>query len=78
MWLLFGTYELLSHSDSYYFNNIGKALDLYSQHDKKLLVGDFNTEVSDVLSTFLCQHDLENFVKDKPCFKNVHNPGAID
>ena len=51
---------------------------MYSHYDKKLLVEDFNTEVSDVLSTFLSQHDLENFVKDKTCFKNGNNPGTID
>ena len=50
-----------------------------SHHDKKLLVGDFNTEVAeDVLSTLLYQHDLENFVKDKTCFKNANNPSTID
>ena len=45
-WLLFGTYHPPTQSDSYYFNNLEKALDLYSHYDKKLLVGDFNTEVS--------------------------------
>ena len=77
-WLLFGTYHPPSQSDSYYFNNLDKALDLYSHYNKKLLVGDFNTEVSDVLSIFLYQHDLENLVKDKTCFKNANNPSTID
>ena len=45
---------------------------------KKLLVGDFNTEVSDVLSIFLYQYDLENLVKDKTCIKNPNNPSTID
>ena len=57
-WLLFGTYHPPPQSDSYYFNNLDKALNLYSHYDKKLLVGDFSTEVSDVLSTFLYQHDF--------------------
>ena len=52
-WLLFGTYHPPTQSDSYYFNNLDKALNLYSHYDKKLLVGDFNTEVSDVLIIFL-------------------------
>ena len=77
-WLLFGTYHPPTQSDSYYFNNLDKALDLYSHYDKKLLVGDCNTEVSDVLSIFLYQHDLENLVKDKTCFKNANNPSTID
>ena len=77
-WLLFGIYHPPTQSDSYYFNNLDKALDLYSHYDKQLLVGDFNTEVSDVLSIFLYQHDLENLVKDKTCFKNANNPSTID
>ena len=51
---------------------------MYSHYDKKLLVGDFNTEVLDVLSIFLYQHDLENLVKDKTCFKNANNPSTIN
>ena len=47
-WLLFGKYHPPTQSDSYYFNNLDKALDLYSQYDKKLFVRNFNTEVSDV------------------------------
>ena len=78
-WLLFGTYHQPSQKDSYYFNNLDKALDLYSHYDKKLSVGDFNTEVSDnVFSTIPYQHDLENLAKDKTCFKNANNPSVID
>ena len=77
-WLLFGTYHPPTQSDSYYFKNLDKALNLYSHYDKKLLVGDFNTEVSDVLSIFLYQHDLENLAKDKICFKSENNPTTID
>ena len=77
-WLLFGTYHPPTQSDSYYFNNLDKALDLYSHYNKKLLVGDFNTEVSDAWSIFLYHHDLENLVKDKTCFKNANNPSTID
>ena len=76
-WLLFGTYHQPSQKDSYYFNNLDKALDLYSHYDKKLSVGDFNTEVSDnVFSTIPYQHDLENLAKDKTCLKNANNPLA--
>ena len=43
-----------SQSDSYYFNNLDKGLELFSHYDKKPLAGDFDTEVSDnVLNTFL-------------------------
>ena len=76
--ILFGTYHPPAQSDSYYFNNLDKAVDLYSHYDKTLLAGDFNTEVSDVSSIFLYQHDLENLVKDKTCFKNANNASTID
>ena len=62
----------------YYFNNLDKAFDVYSHYDKKLLVGDFNTEVSgNVLGTFLYQMTFENLVKDKTCFKNAKTPSTI-
>ena len=38
-WLFFGTYHPPSQKDSYNFNNLDKALDLYSHYDKKLSVG---------------------------------------
>ena len=64
-WLLFGTYHPPTQSDSYYFNNLDKALNLYSHYDKKPLVGDFSPEVLDALSIFLYQHDLDNLAKVK-------------
>ena len=73
--LLFGTYHPPTQSDSYYFNNLNA---LTVPMIKKLLVGDFNTEVSDVLSIFLYQYDLENLVKDKTCIKNPNNPSTTD
>ena len=74
-WLLFGTYHPQTQSDSYYFNNLDKALDLYSHYDKKLLVGDFNTEVSDVSSiTGLSDsHKLVLTVLKTTFFKNKPN-----
>ena len=75
----FEKYHPPSQKDSYYFNNLDKTFDLNSHYDKKLPVGDFNTEVSDnVLSTIFYQHDLENLVKDKTCFQNANNPSVID
>ena len=76
--LFFGIYHPPTQSESYYFNNLVKALDLYSHYDKKLLFGDFNTEALEVLSIFLYQHDLGNLVKNKTCFKNANNPSTID
>ena len=71
--LLFEKYHPPSEIVSYYFNNLDNALGLYSHYEKKLLVGDFKTKVSDFLSTFLYKHDLENLAKDKTCIKNANN-----
>ena len=58
-WLLCGTYHPPSQSDDFFFNNIDKALDTYSRYDKVLLVGDFNTEISEqCIESFLYMHEL--------------------
>ena len=52
-WLLCGLYSPPSQSDQYFFNNLGKALDVYSTYEKLLITGDFNAqEVRNVLIHF--------------------------
>ena len=79
-WLLFGTYHPPSQNDNFYFNNIGRALDIYTQkYDKILLAGDFNAEEEEVtLNNFMELYDLKNLVKEKTCFKSVVNPSCVD
>ena len=79
-WLLFGTYHPPSQPDSYYFENVSAALDIYTKfYNKILLVGDFNAEDSEpCLSDFLYKHECKNLVKDKTCFKSTENPSCID
>ena len=44
-----------------------------------MLVGDFNTEVTEYfIESFLYEHELSNIVKEKTCFKNIRNPNCID
>ena len=52
-WLLVGTYHPLSQNDHYFFENLSKAIDVYSHYDKVLLVADFNEEISEVCLDFL-------------------------
>ena len=76
-WLFCGCYHSPSQSGYYFFENIGKALDL--KHDKFMLVGDFNAEESEpCLSQFLYECNVKNIVKENTCFKNALNPSCID
>jgi len=52
----------------------------YSQdYERFLLIGDFNAEDTEqCLSEFLYEHNAENIVKDKTCFKSLNNPSCID
>ena len=65
-WLLFGTYHPPSQSDKEYFEQVGLALDVYSDYGKFLLTGDFNAEDSEsCLKDFLYHYDAKNLVKQK-------------
>ena len=79
-WLILGSYHPPSQRDEFYFDSIGRALDVYNaMYDKILLAGDFNAEEHETaLKTFLQLYDLKNLVKDKTCFKSPHRPTCID
>ena len=78
-WLLFGTYHPPFQADTYYFDNLDTAFDTYSSYEKCLLIGDFNTEKSEsCIDPFVYGHELHNLVKEKTCFKPVHNTSCID
>ena len=63
-----------------HLNAIDKAIDFYSKtYDKILIVGDFNTHVSDItLDTFCSMQNLKSLGKEPTCFKNPNNPSCID
>ena len=51
------TLRYLSQSGQYYFDNIDKALDVYFQYEKIMLVEDFNAEIGQkYFDDFLFQH----------------------
>ena len=52
-WLLFGKYHPPSPEDQYYHKNLDGTVDRYCQHDKTLLSGDFNFEISEVCDNYL-------------------------
>ena len=81
--LLFATYHsthpVYGMHDRDYLDEIGLALDVYSNYDKFLLAGDFNMEDKEtVLSDFLFEYKAKNLVKEKTCFKSIENPSCID
>ena len=79
-WLLFGSYHPPSQSDQYYFDCVGRALDIYNTtYENVLLIGDFNAEENEpCLNKFMSDYGLKNLVKDKTCFKSIENPSCID
>ena len=65
-WLLSGIYHPPSQSDKYFLYT---SLDVYSNYENILLVGDSNTQIGEktCLDTFLYQHELKNVNKEPTC-----------
>ena len=78
--LLLGTYHPPTQDKKFYFENIGRALDYYSQkYEKILLAGDFNANEEEInMSNFMQLYDLKNLVKENTCFKSIENPSCVD
>ena len=78
-WLLCGLYHPPSQKDQCLFDNIGKALDVYSTDEKVILGGDFNSQIGEnCIDTFLDEHNLQSVNKEPSCYKNPNNPSRID
>ena len=62
-----------------FFDSLDKAIDVYCNYEKIILVGDFNAKVRGTChGNFLFQHELQSVNKEPTCFKNTHNPSCID
>ena len=59
---------------------LSKCMDhYYTLYDNVILLGDFNSEVSEISMNNFCQlYNLRNLVKEPTCFKNLQNPSNID
>ena len=78
-WLLGRMYHPPSQPNQYFFTFLNKALDVYSNYEHFLLIGDFNTQIGEThLDTFLYQHELANINKEPTYYNNSENPGCID
>ena len=68
-----------SQSDQYFFDNLDKALEVYSTYEKVLIIGDFNAQEGEkCLDTFLYQNELKSLNNEATCYKNPNNASCID
>ena len=79
-WVLFGGYNCHKRNIGNYLDTLGLILEpLMSKYDSFLIVGDFNSEMSEQEMLDFCSiFSLHNLVKDPTCFKNPNNPSLID
>ena len=79
-WLLCCSYNPHKSFIVKHLNNLGNVLDRYlPTYDNLLIVGDFNSEVSESAMNEFCKtYNLGNLVKGPTCFKNPTNPSSID
>ena len=78
-WLLCGLYHPPSQKDQYFFDNIDKALDVYSTYEKVILGGTFVSQIDEnCIDTFMYQHNLQSINKEPSCYKNPNNPSCTD
>ena len=74
-----GLYHPPNQSNNYFYENIGNALDNYTQYYDYFLAGDFNNQESTIcLRNFLEEYEAKNLVKENTFFKSVSNPSCID
>ena len=81
--LLAGIYHskhpIYGTNDVDFFEQIGFALDVYSNYDTFLLVGDFNVQMGEsAMGDFLHEFGAKSLIKDFTCFKSTSNPSCID
>ena len=78
-WILFGIYRPPSQNTNYFFDEMGKAIDHYSNRCENFIkLGDFNIEEKQAeIKTFTEIYQLKNLIKEPTCFKS-DNPKCID
>ena len=75
-----GGYNQASETTSYFLDHVSKSLDkTMANYDNILILGDFNSTMSDVPMKNFCElYNLENLIKEPTCYKNPNNPSSID
>ena len=79
-WLLSRSYNPNANLIVDHLHCIGRGIDFYSsKYDSFIVVGDLNTEISDLfLEQFCASYNLKSLIKESTCFKSVDNPSCID
>ena len=79
-WLIMAGYNPDKKKIGHFLNIVGRELDkLVPQYDNLLLLGDFNSEISEEEMKNFCEaYDLTNLITEPTCFKSVENPSSID
>ena len=79
-WLLFGVYNPQKAGTSSFLEALGRDMDHYLPlYDNVILLGDFNSEVSEgPVDDFCSLYNLKNLIKSPTCFKSNANPSCID
>ena len=73
-WLRIGSY--CPHKEIIISNRLN---DLCTKYENIILIGDFNSEMSEeAMNSFCSIYNLKSLVHEPTCFKNIDNPSCID
>ena len=70
-WLLCVLYPPPSQSDQYFFHNLDKALDVYSNYETVLITGDFNAQEGEKCKKYFDTLDVNKITDKKAFWKNI-------
>ena len=78
-WALFSVYRPPTQSQDYLLENLGRALDHYTEnYENFMFIGVFNmTETEEQLKNFLDLYSLKNLMHEPTCYKS-ETPRSID
>ena len=79
-WLVFGGYNPEKRQINHFLSNVGPILDFYmGKYENFLLLGDFNSEMSETPMIDFCEtYNLNNLINEPTCYKNPQYPSTID
>ena len=73
------SYSPAKNNTSSHLSIVGRLFDSYmSSFDNFLVIGDLNSEISEMVMSEFCETYLQNLVKDPTCYKNPSKRICID